>query len=438
MRKQSEFSEFLPNSVLAMERPPSFYARLVSWIVMSFVVITLLWLFIAKVDIIVTAQGKVVPSGKVKIIQAADAGIVRDILVRDGQTVRAGDTLIEFDSTVSDADSDQLLARLNQARLSVQRHRIALGEKITLGEGVNDPAMVQAEKDILDTGIAASEDEIRLLNFEKGQLKAAYEGARLELVKMEGLVEFNRDQAQQKARYASEGLIAGAEAKDAEFRLQDSEKELTVQQERVTEAKQRYSSAIGKVKAKKTEQRNSLLQGLAEANVSLNEASQSFIKASKQKTHQSLKAPVDGIVQQLSVHTIGAVVSRADELLVLIPSSDQLEVEAKILNKDIGFVDTEQSSNIKIDAFEYTRYGHIKGKIDWVASDSVLDKDKGPIYPARVKLEQTTLPRKVNNRIAQVLPGMNVTVDVVIGQRRLIEYFSGPFLRYKDESLTER
>lgn len=438
MPKQSDFSEFLPNMILAMERPPSFYARLVSVLVMLFVAVTLLWLYFAKVDIIVTAQGKVVPSGKIKLVQAADSGIVRNIFVRDGQPVKAGDVLIEFDSTVSDADSDQLLSRLNQARLTMQRHRIALGEEVTLGEGVGDQSMVSSERAILETSGRAGEEEIRLLAFERAQLKAAFDAAKFELKKLDGLVTYNEEQATRKKRFAAEGLIAGAEAQEAEFRMLDSQRERTVQVERVSEAKERYSSAAERVRAKRTEQRNALLQGLAEANVALKEAEQSNIKANKQLTHQKLIAPVDGIVQQLGVHTIGAVVSRADQLLVLIPSSDVLEVEAKILNKDIGFVDTEQNSNVKIDAFEYTRYGQIEGQIDWVASDSVLDKEKGPIYPARIKLAQTTLPRKVNNRIAQVLPGMNVTVDVVIGQRRLIEYFSGPLLRYKDESLTER
>ncbi len=438
MRNKSEFSDFLPNMVLMMEKPPSFYARLVSILVMIFVVITLLWLTLAKVDIVVTAQGKVVPSGKIKIIQAADAGVVRSILVRDGQSVSAGDTLIEFDSTVSDADSVQLLSRVQESELKVQRQRISLGEKVTLGSGVSDKVLVAEERQLLENNLTADREEIELLNLERAQLKAAYEGAQLELKKLEGVVEYNRQQAIQKKRYAEEGLIAGAEAADAEFKHQDSVRELTVLRERVVEARQRFNSAREKIKSKRTQHRNNYLGKLAEARVELKEARQNYIKATNQQTLQVLKAPVDGIVQQLSVNTVGAVVTRADQLLVLIPTSGNLEIEAKILNKDIGFVDAEQSTNVKVDAFEYTRYGHLNGQIEWVASDSVLDKERGPIYPARIQLSDTTLPRRVNNRVAKVLPGMNVTVDVVIGQRRLIEYFSGPLLRYKDESLNER
>lgn len=435
---KNTFEEFLPNMVLAMEKPPSFYARLVSLLVMAFVVITILWLIFSKVDIVVTAQGKVVSSGRIKVLQAADAGIVKDIRVRDGQQVSKGDVLIEFDTTVSNADFDQLKTRLNKAQLNVQRIKKALGEKVEIGTGIEDTAMVLDEKILAENKAEKTNKELNLLEFERKQSLAAYEAAQKELEKLQGKVEFNREQSTQKQRYATEGLIARSEAEAAEFQLQDSERELNIQVQKVSEAKQQYSSAKERVSARKTEHKNDLLQALSDANIELNESRQNYIKATQQLTNQTLRAPVDGIVQQLKVYTIGAVVSRADELMAIVPNNSDLEVEAKILNKDIGFVDAEQSSNVKVDAFEYTRYGNLTGNIEWVASDSVLDKEKGPIYPARIKLDETTLPRKVNGRIAKVMPGMSVTVDVVIGQRRLIEYFSGPLLRYQDESLTER
>ena len=439
MFNKKDFSGFQPNMVLIMQQPPAFYARLVSFLVMLFVTIAILWLCLSKVDIDISAQGKVVPSGRIKVIQSPDEGIVRKIYVKDGQSVKKGELLIDFDTTVSGAEFSQLQNRFNKSLLTVQRFQLLLGGDVELGQGViEDAIMIASEQERFTNEVQNFHEEMRTLNFEKEQAKAVYDASVLELEKLKGTIEFNRDQSINTRKFAEQGLVARVEADDADYRLEDSKKERSVQRMLVSEAKEKYSLSSQRLQAREVEHRSQLLEGLAESKIELEEARQNYVRATEQLSYRSLKAPVGGIVQQLSIHTIGAVVSRADQLMVLIPDETSLEIEAQILNKDIGFVDIEQKSNIKVDAFEYTRYGYLEGELDWVASDSVLDEEKGPIYPARIKLTKTSLPRKVNNKIAQVLPGMNVTVDVVTGQRRLIAYFLGPILRYKDESLNER
>lgn len=438
MAKFTKFDDFLPAMTMSMQRPPAVYVRIISGLIMVFVLITLLWLIFAKVDIIVSAQGKLVPSGNIKVVQAADAGVVRKIYVQNGQLVRAGDTLIDFDSTVSLAELTQLKRYYQGAQLTSQRLRIATGETLDLGAGVDNKRLVNSERSLLKAADDQLNEEVKLLRIDRDQAKAARDIARRELVKLEGEIEFSRTQAEQSKRHASDGLVARSEADKAEFTLQNNLKEYEVQQQRVVEASNKYSAARERLNAKHAEHHNDLLQSLSKANSDLEEARRNYVRAQQQMRHQSLRAPIDGFVQQLSVHTIGAVVSRTDQLLVIVPEDAVLEVEAHVLNKDIGFVDRSQPANVKIDAFEYTRYGSLKGEIEWIASDAVLDKDRGPIYPVRLGLESTQLPRKVNNRTAEALAGMSVTADVVIGQRRLIEYFIGPILRYRDESLNER
>jgi len=124
--------------------------------------------------------------------------------------------------------------------------------------------------------------------------------------------------------------------------------------------------------------------------------------------------------------------------MVVVPIDGGLEVQANVLNRDIGFVDTGQAVSVKVDAYPFTRHGDLGGVLEWVGKDSVVDQTLGPVYPVRVSLQQYEVPKEVNGRQGEVSPGMTVTADIRIGRRRIIEYFLGPILRYKDRSLRER
>ena len=439
-KNQKLINEFLPSMTVTMQRPPSLHARFISTLIMLFVIITLLWLFFSKVDIVISAQGKVVPSGKIKVVQAVEQGVVKSILVKNGQFVKQGQSLIEMDATNSDADEKQLLNKLQKAQLTVERLKIELGQKESneFGAKVNNPSLVRTEEALLRANQSQLNEQNKQLRFELDQARATLGAARLEVGKLDTEIDFNQKQFFQKTRQSKEGLIARTEVDSAEMALKTSKGEKAVQLKRVREARGRFDSATEKLQASMAEYQSKLYQQLTDSEYQLQEAMQEMVKAEQIKGHQILKSPVDGFVQQLAVHTVGAVVTRADQLLVIIPEDATLEVEASVLNKDIGFVDTDQVVNVKVDAFEYTRYGMLKGELDWVASDAVLDEQKGPIYPSRIKLDSFRLPRKVNDREASLQAGMSVTADIVIGERRLIEYFSGPLLRYKDESLNER
>jgi hemolysin D len=164
--------------------------------------------------------------------------------------------------------------------------------------------------------------------------------------------------------------------------------------------------------------------------------SQELIKAKTRTRLQKLVAPVDGVVQQLAVHTIGGVVTPAQQLMVLVPKEEQIEVEAWVENKDIGFVNLGQTAEIKVEAFPFTRYGTIEGTITSLSKDAVPIEKVGLVYAARVAMAKTTI--EVETKTVNLSPGMNVSVEIKTGQRRLIEFFLSPLLRGAKESLRER
>jgi hemolysin D len=175
---------------------------------------------------------------------------------------------------------------------------------------------------------------------------------------------------------------------------------------------------------------------LTEGGKQVHDSVQDAARAEAHSRLLKLTAPVDGTVQQLAVHTAGEVVPAAHQIMLVVPKEDTVEIEAFLENKDIGFVRLGQKAAVKIDAFEYTKYGTVPGTVSHVSHDAIEDEKKGLIYAVRVLLDRATL--KVEGREMPLSPGMSVNVEIKTGDRRVIEYVLSPVLRHQRESLNER
>lgn len=189
-------------------------------------------------------------------------------------------------------------------------------------------------------------------------------------------------------------------------------------------------------KAEAADALNKALAELADAKRRSAGLNQESIKADQRNQLQRLTAPVDGVIQQLAIHTVGGVVTPAQQLLVIVPQEDGIEVEAVIQNKDIGFVHEGQSAEVKVDAFPYTKYGTLEAELISVSSDAVQDEKLGLLYTSRVLLKQSAM--RIEDKLIRLSPGMAVTVEVKTGKRRLIEYVLSPLMQYASESGRER
>jgi len=163
---------------------------------------------------------------------------------------------------------------------------------------------------------------------------------------------------------------------------------------------------------------------------------QSLRKEKSRLAYLELRAPVDGVVQQLAVHTIGAVVNTAQQLMVVVPANTRLEVEALILNKDIGFVKSGNEVAVKFEAFPFTRYGTVKGTLVALSYDANIHERLGPVYEAKVSLESQQIV--VDGSPVNLSPGLNAQIEVKTGRRRIISFFISPLLRFRDEAIRER
>jgi membrane fusion protein, hemolysin D len=450
-RSHSE-REFLPAALEIIETPASPAGRAIAGAIITFFVLALTWAVLGWVDIVATAPGKIVPAGRSKVIQPLDSGIVHAIHVQNGQMVKAGDLLIELDPTESEADRNRLAGELLAARLEAARLEAMLSgaldpSAIFVAPPGTDPAQVALSRQLVGSAMAEFSAKLAELDQQAAQHEANRVAVTATIEKLNAVLPLLREQLDMRKVFYERNVGSKLDYLDAQERVLEMERDLAVQRSRLSEAQAAAAADAESRRETEAERRRSWLAALADAQVKVQALVQDFVKADERMRRQVLSAPIDGVVQQLAVHTIGGVVKPADTLLVLVPIDSGLEIEAVIANADIGFVHPGQSAKIKVDTFTFTRYGLIDGKLQSVSPDSTPEagvsdapdartRSREPGFTARVGLDRTSM--KIGDQAVPLRPGMAVTVEINTGERRIIDYLLSPLLRYTQESMRER
>jgi len=438
-RKGAEV-DFLPAALEVLERPPSPIGRAVSVLMMLFTAVAIGWMYFSEMDVVVTAQGQVVPAGRVKLIQAAEAGVVRTINVRDGQTVKKGEELVEFDSTATAADRARLMREQTEAQLEVARLKAQLASDSTLFQPPADidPSITETQRSLLISRLEEQNEKLAGMENDIAQRRADRDAVRSTVVKLERTLPLLEKRLEKNRSLAKMQYLSELNVMNYELDVIDQENELLIQRHRLVQSEANLAVATRQRRQIEAQFRAETLAALAEASRRSAAVTQELVKVEKKMSLQRLRAPIDGIVQQLAINTIGGVVTAAQTLMIIVPADGDLEIDAKVLNKDIGFVRVGQLAAVKFETYQFTRYGFIEGTMQWVGLDAMSDPQLGLVFPVRILLSGTEMPNKVNGRRGAVAPGMTVTADISIGKRRVLEYFLAPILRYKEESLRER
>ncbi len=435
-------AQFLPAVLELQETPVSPAPRLIMWLLMAFALIALLWAVFGRLDVVAVAPGKIVPSDRTKVIQPIETATVKAIRVTDGQAVRAGEVLIELDTTQADADAarlanDLLKARLQAARAQALLAAITGGQPPTLERFADVPAeRLRQEQRLLD----GQHEEFRaqLASFDSD---IARRGAELRSTgqivhKLELTAPLARQRAADFKNLVDRHFVSQHSYLDREQVRIEQEADLATARSRIAELTAAVQGARDQRAALVAQTRRQALDSLDEAEQKATTYRQELVKADARRRLMTLMAPVDGTVQQLAVHTVGGVVTPAQPLMMLVPKDNPVEVEAYVENKDIGFVSPGQAAMVKVETFPFTKYGIIKARVVSVSDDAANDEQRGLIFPARVALAQATI--RVEKKTVALSPGMAVTVEVKTAKRRVIEYFLSPLLQYQNESLRER
>lgn len=424
--------EFLPASLSLQVAPVSPAGRWVARIILLLLLIVLLWSVFGKMDIIVNGQGKIIAGGRTKTIASVEVAKVTAIHVTEGDSVKAGDLLIELDARGPDsertkADVDRQLGLLRMERSKALLDAINGDTAPSLGniEGV-DPVLYQNEARHVED---QWNDYVAKRNRISSQIK----------------------------RYASAHALAAQRARDYQTLSRDRDVSthayLEKEQARV-DLEGQLEDAKMQLAALTTDTRKMTQEDLHQATRLWSEAAQDAKRASARSDQLKLYAPVDGVVQQLTVHTLNGVVPATQPLMLIVPDQREIELEAYIDNKDVGFLKEGDTAAVKIEAYDYTKYGTIPAVVTHVSRDSIdfsgngtgqlagkpgetkAEGAKSLLYAVKVKLKQQTIA--INGQAMPLLPGMSGSVEIKTGERRVIEYVLSPLMATARESLHER
>ena len=441
--RQSLERQFLPAALELQETPPPALPRAILWTLIVAFLAAVAWSIVGRVETVAVAHGKIIASNRTKVIQPLETAVVRRIHVADGQSVRAGELLIELDATISSADARRSRDEWTAARLEAARSKAFLAAMEQKGgapalEPVSgaSPAMAATESRLLTSQVQEFRSRIAALDAEHAKRQAELESTRELVAKLVQTVPIARRRAADYKRLVEQNFMSEHGYLEREQERIEQERDLAFQKSRERELALAVAESAQRKAAFIAETRRTVTDALSAAEKKTMVLSEEVVKTEQRSKLMQLVSPVDGTVQQLVVHTVGGVVTPAQPLMVIAPRDYSAEVEAVLENKDVGFVKPAQRAEIKVETFPFTRYGTVPAEVTFVSQDAVQDEKQGLVFQARLLLERANM--QVDERTVKLAPGMAVTAEIKTGERRVIEYFLDPLMRTTSQSLREK
>ncbi len=440
VKRKREELEFLPAALEIIETPASQFFRWSAALIAALVVGTVVWSYFGKIDIVAVAQGSIIPSGRVNTIQPKEIGVIEAIHVKEGQHVSQGHLLIELDPSEVQANIKQMRRENLEAALEITRLDAAL--KLMDGEeaefrfaGAADSTLVEIHRSKLKADVSAFQRRLETLQERKKAADAEKREVMSEIKKHKLIIPMIKERADALTALYEKGVTRKLELMNVRINLIEMQENLEIQKTRATKLEASISSILSEQNEAITAWRSQLLEQLLQARKKYQQSKSELGKILAREALSSLRAPVSGHVKELKVNTRGGVVTPAEVLLSIVPDNQPLEVEAFVLNKDIGFIEVGQQVAIKIESFPFTKYGLIVGDIKHISADAVEKEQMGLVFPIRAELKTENI--QVGNRMVSLAPGMSVTVEIKTGKRRILDYFLSPIAKYQGEALRE-
>lgn len=439
---------FLPARMALQETPPHPLPRRIIVALCAFFTIALVWAALGKLDIVASAQGRIVVSNRSKLIQPLDPGVIRAVHVREGEHVKAGQLLLELDDTDSKADHQNIALQIEAARGEQQRTSALLHALNTWTQPpANGMAQEQARLLLLEwKDLLGKRQQLHALQATR---QAEWNTAKAAKTKLETTLPWYRKRETDYQALAKDGFVHQHATQDLTRQRLEAELELERLQAETSQRITALQEARDAMAAWEAETRRLLADRHRQATDQLARLGQEQEKTMNRDGRTRLSAPVDGVVQQLEVHHPGAVVTPAQVLMVIVPHTEEVSAEILIANKDIGFIRPGQQARIKLDAFPFTRYGTVDAVVTHTSANAITPAEQSgqhpdtlaslaqqAVFPARLKLQQSQI--EVDGRKVQITPGLMLTAEIKTGQRTVLDYLLSPILKDLNESGNER
>jgi hemolysin D len=436
--------DFAPDLLAIQERPPARLPRVLLATVAVLIALLIVWATFAKLDIIASADGRLVPMTFTKIVQPADAGVVTEILVKDGDLVAEGQVLIRLDPRLSQADTQAFGTEVALRKLTLRRIEDELADRPSLpkaGDRMDLYAQIdgrfRAQRQAYLDGVAQEHEA-------QNRARADLAAAQQVLSKLSQTLPMYKQSAEAYRKLVQEGFVGELAATDKAREAVEKEQDLKAQASNVVSLQAAIVQSDRRVAALRSQYRSQLTTERGETVALLNRSGQELEKSNVKAGMLDIRAPYAGVVKDLAVTTKGAVVAAGSTLLNVVPVNEPMQAEVLLKNEDVGFVAEGQIARVKVAAYPFQKYGLLEGKVKLVSADSADPKQAQPgqpptlTYRALVKLDTTRLQSAATGEQLTLTPGMLVAAEIHQGRRTVLEYLLSPVRKVAQEAARER
>ena len=437
--KAERYTEFLPDTegIVATRHSP--VAGYLIMAVAAMVVTALLWAGLTEIDQVVRARGQVEPAGRVKIVNHPHGGRVDEILVAEGERVIAGQPLLAFDADMAKAELDDLVGRWQVRAAEADRLRAeAMDELLAFTESLAEsrPDLILQQTDLLDTRRQSRESKRQALSQAIARQAHQVESLVAEHARLENSQNMLDHQVGAVRKLTEQGLYPRLRLIAAERQLGDLSGDIRKTTARLQSAKAAYAEAKSERDGFELEWRSIILAELAETEAERDQLGEAIRRQRTLLDHLVLRAPVDGVVQELTVAGAGQSVGSNEPLMKLVPTGEGLVVRARVDNRDIGHLQVGQDAKVKVQAFDFLRFGALEGEVQQIAADASADQEDGALRYG-IMIETETAELTDGESWHDVLPGMAVDVDLHVKKRTILSYLTDRIFRMPAEALKE-
>ncbi|NOH78439.1 HlyD family type I secretion periplasmic adaptor subunit [Vibrio sp. RE86] len=461
---KSSYDKLTPNELeyvddktaaLLLNTPTS--ARIMLWIMVLFFVLAGLWASWAEIDKVTVGQGKVVPSSQVQVVQNLEGGLVKEILVREGQTVQKGQQLLLIDDTRFRSDyreREQQVANLTASvlQLSASITSVQINEDFSEDNWQNNvqldfnklafpPLLEEVQPDLVARQRAEYRQDLNNLRNQVSLIDQQVKQKQQDLVEIQARVRnlreshrFAKKELEITRPLAEEGIVPRIELLKLQRQVNDTRRELTSSELKMPVLKSAIrESMLSRIDAAQ-KFRSEQQEKLNEAQDKLSSLTESTVGLEDRVNRTIVTSPVMGTVKTLNVNTVGGVIQPGMDIVEIVPSEDTLLVEAKIAPQDIAFLRPELHTVVKFSAYDFTKYGGLEGTLEHISADTTTDEEGNSFYLVRVRTKETSLDK---DNSLPIIPGMTASVDIITGKRTILEYLLKPILSAQTNALKE-
>jgi HlyD family secretion protein len=444
-------ADFSPPLLRIQQKPP---APLAGWMLRLLIALLAgvgLWATFGELDIVAVAEGKLVPSSYLKIVQPAEQGIVKEILVREGEAVRDGQVLVRMDPVLTDADVKSIRAEYSNKRIALRRIDAQLASQ-PLEKADEDPAELYLQVEAQHSAnVRAYENALAQERTALDKAGHDLAAAKATKAKLEQVLPYYVEQEKAFEKLTKDGYVGRLMYTDKRRERIEKEQDLRAQEFAIRSSQALIDQSERKIAQISADYRRSLQTERVEVAAQFEKASQELAKQSHRQGLLELRAPQAGVVKDLATHTAGTVASPATILMTLVPEADQLVAEVWVSNDDVGFVRPGQDAKLKLAAFQFQKYGLLEGRVVHVnvdateaaspntRSDALTGRDRpmGPLsFRALVELASQDLV--TDGQRYPLQPGMQVAGEIHLGTRTVLEYLLSPVRKAFHEAARER